>query len=904
MRSMGAEALYEYNADGITFVSKTARQLRTTYFPLCGVEATGIKSSITPFLSGDIKIDKEHYVTKPASTEDLRQGLREVFVILKNGRVCALGQGAEVSVDQVEAGPYWHCLTRTFKEVGLEISALNFVPVSGETVELMRVTLRNVSDTPLTLTPTTAIPLFARALANKHDHEHVTSLLHRITQTSQGVCVAPTMLFDESGHLPQDQVYFVYGATTQGQAPAGSFPTVKSFYGNAGIFTEPQAIVERQACVSLSAVELNGQEAMGALQFAPQTLAPQDQVEILLVMGMAASDKHVDVVWQAFNTSEKFEAALEAVKNFWHEKTHAIAFQTGDVAFNGWLHWVTTQPVLRRIFGCSFLPDHDYGKGGKGWRDIWQDLLSLILIEPESVRDVLINNFAGVRIDGSNATIIGARPGEFVADRNAITRVWSDHGVWPFLTLQLYVNQTGDYDILLEKNIYFRDPQLSRSFKKDEQWSPREGHELKDVHNQPYQGTLIEHILVQHLVQFFNVGEHNILRLESADWNDGLDMAFDRGESVPFMSQYAGNLQGLAALLEALATVQGIESLEVAKELLILLDHVGDKPCDYAQVDRKQALLFDEYCPAVQPTISGQKVTVTIADLVKDLQAKATWMIDHIRAQEKISVKGDEWFNGYYDNKGRRVEGLINGQVHMTLTGQVFPIMGGVATPEDITSVTKSVRHYLKDPELGGFRLNTDFGRPHYLDLGRAFGFAFGTKENGAFFSHMIVMYAYALYSRGFAQEGHEALMSIYAMCRDTDKSKIYPGVPEYMDAQGKGMYHYLTGAASWWVLTELTQVFGVRGQGGDLVLEPKLVVADFGEAMQVAVTCQFAGKIVTVRYENTARLDYGQYCLRSVKLNKQPIARMIILEETVMIPREIITQVKGSEIVLLVELG
>src|ERR1700691_5586946 len=100
-------------------------------------------------------------------------------------------------------------------------------------------------------------------------------------------------------------------------------------------------------------------------------------------------------------------------------------------------------------FGCSFLPDHDYGKGGRGWRDIWQDLLSLILIEPNGVRQDLINNCAGIRMDGSNATIIGAKQGEFLADRNAITRVWMDHGAWPYLTLQLYIDQSGDFDILL-----------------------------------------------------------------------------------------------------------------------------------------------------------------------------------------------------------------------------------------------------------------------------------------------------------------------------------------------------------------------------------------------------------------------------------------------------------------------
>ena len=30
------------------------------------------------------------------------------------------------------------------------------------------------------------------------------------------------------------------------------------------------------------------------------------------------------------------------------------------------------------------------------------------------------------------------------------------------------------------------------------------------------------------------------------------------------------------------------------------------------------------------------------------------------------------------------------------------------------------------------------------------FGFAYGEKENGAVFSHMTVMFAYALYQRGF----------------------------------------------------------------------------------------------------------------------------------------------------------
>ena len=93
------------------------------------------------------------------------------------------------------------------------------------------------------------------------------------------------------------------------------------------------------------------------------------------------------------------------------------------------MKWVCFQPFLRRLFGCSFLPHHDYGRGGRGWRDLWQDCLSLLLMEPKTVGDMIVNNYKGVRLDGTNATIIGEGDGNFLADRNGITRVWMDHAL-------------------------------------------------------------------------------------------------------------------------------------------------------------------------------------------------------------------------------------------------------------------------------------------------------------------------------------------------------------------------------------------------------------------------------------------------------------------------------------------
>ncbi|MGE0268524.1 MAG: cellobiose phosphorylase [Candidatus Omnitrophota bacterium] len=875
--------LYNYYGDQISFKSEKAGFNRTMYFPLCGPTSNHLKSSITAFLSGDIKLDKDRYLTKPVSTEDLRQPLRNVYLNINNGIFSIADPHGDPNAIKVEAGPLWHKVSKFDSQSQISVEVLNFIPVSGENVELMRVVVTNQSGTPQSMTPTVAVPLFARSLSNKHDHEHVTSLLNRIKQFEHGVLVCPTMKFNEKGHAANSDVYFVFGIEDSGQPIKGTFPTVESFCGYAGDFIRPEAVLRNNEPADLEDRALQGKEAVGAVRFYDLTLNPNESKTYFVMIGIAADENQAMDVFNRFKFSEQFNNAFMENRTYWIKKTDSVVVKTQDKDFNSWMRWVVLQPVLRRIFGCSFLPDHDYGKGGKGWRDIWQDLLSLILIEPHQVKETLLNNFAGVRIDGSNATIIGTNPGEFIADRNAISRVWMDHGVWPLMTLFLYIHQTGDFDILLETNSYFKDRQLSRNFKKDGQWVADNENKLRDINNDIYEGTVVEHLLVQHLVQFYNVGEHNIIRLENADWNDGLDMAFERGESVAFASQYAGNMLQLAKMLEHLSGESNIHELALAKELSLLMD-TFNTPIDYDSVQEKRTLLFEKYFNSVEPRISGDKVTIKIKDIVSDLRKKGQWIFDHIRHQEKVTVSNLTWFNGYYDNKGMQVEGLVGKTARMTLTGQVFPLMSGLAKENEVKQVIAAVEQFLKDKELGGYRLNSDFKISHYLDLGRAFGFAFGTKENGAFFSHMIVMYAFALYKQGFVREGYEVLQSIFNMSMDTDKSWIYPGIPEYFDSQGRGMYHYLTGSASWLVLTVLTQMFGVFGSNGHLMVSPKLVREQFSADGQASIQCSFAGKRLDVEYINKSLKDFGDYTIEAVRLNDhslpvkqgQPVSFMV----------------------------
>jgi cellobiose phosphorylase len=899
---------WEFIDDAATFHLNNPHRSSSLYFPLCN--EAGIFSAVTPTLHGDIKADHNSFLTPPVSVESLHdaRSARNFWIkVRETAPWSATGNSAlQISkhftdIDEessLDAGFLWQRVTRRNSTLGLGAEVTSFVPASTDRVELMKVTLTNLTDILLEFSGTAAIPMYARSADNLRDHRHVTSLLNRTFCDTYGVLVKPTLSFDERGHQPNTLIYSVLGVEADGTPPEGFFPIVEDFIGEGGSLDWPQAVVHANEPKYRSGMNVDGYESIGGLRFRQVSLLPGATCSFVLIMAiMGAHD--TERLIREYGNSERFDTWLEKTKTYWSSKLEIPRLYTGDKRYEGWLRWVTVQPVLRRLFGNSFLPYHDYGRGGRGWRDLWQDILGLLMMDSGDVSQMLFDNFGGVRMDGSNATIIGSCPGEFKADRNNIPRVWMDHGVWPFLTTSLYVDQTGDLTFLLRLQAYFKDHLAGWGRFVDSAWLPEQGTVLHTKTGEIYQGTILEHLIVQHLVPFFNVGEHNSIRLEGADWNDAMDMASKRGESVAFTAMYAGNLRRLSKLALALEKL-GISEVEVAIELMLLLDTLGIK-VDYDSVSAKQARLA-EYFASCTHVISGQKAAVPLKDVAADLAAKSDFLINHLQSREwLVNSEGYGWFNGYYDNRGMRVEGDFPKGVRMTLTGQVFALMGGVASKDQADEIIRSANRYLYDKSIGGYRLNTDFGEV-LPDLGRGFGFAYGHKENGAMFSHMSVMYAYALYQRGFARQGFKVLKEIYQHCQDFAHSRIYPGIPEYINVCGRGMYTYLTGSASWYMLTLVTEAFGVRGTFGDLLLEPKLMIEQFDQDGKAHLVVHFADRNLDIIYSNPQHLDYGDYRICLVHIDGMPVE---INGLSVIFPRDLITSLKPGKLYRIeIELG
>ncbi len=830
--------MYKFIDENGTFKLKNAEKNSYLYFPICN--DAGIMGSLTPTLGGDLMLDKNRFILEPTSVENLHnnRNSRNFWLRFEDGALrSATGNSVWQKAEKneatengttVRAGLLWHEVTNRvqYKDSDLKVSILNFAPVEDVKCEIMRVSIINTGDKATSFEALAVVPLYARSADNLRDHRHVTSLLHRTETHEYGVSVKPTLSFDERGHLKNNTVYYVAGCDEKGVAPERFFPTVMSVIGEGGDFERPLGLMKTDGGVGAGET-IEGVEAVGGLGFVKTILAPGEKKEYIIFTGAESGTENeaetlISGLIKDYGSSDLTEAALDRNKVHWLKlakagiKGCAAACDTiGKAAglspsdARNYFLWVAAEPVLRRIFGCSFLPYHDYGKGGRGWRDLWQDCLALMLGDPSSVRDLLINNFAGVRADGTNATIIGKEPGEFIADRNGIARVWMDHGVWTWITMRLYVRLSGDEAILDTEQVYFKDRLAMRARGIDEEADSELSSEgraatfLKDVNGKVYSGSLFEHMLLMHLTVACDVGEHGNMLLRGADWNDALDMADKRGESVAFTAAYVGNFREMA---ESLRKRGG--RIRILKEVVELSEKLA-KVCEEellgvrdisAGVNGKRSIL-EEYCGKVKHCVSGIRTEIDSAEMAERLDIIARAFTGHIREREFIEANGFKWMNGYYDNEGKAAESLEDGRI--MLTGAVFAIMSGVADRDDVAKMIKTADEFLFDGKSGGYRLNTRFAVEEYYarNLGRMFGFGYGSKENGAVFCHMAVMYAWALLSRGFEKEALKVVANLVKQSFDFEKSRVYPGIPEYFDINGRGMYPYLTGAASWMLL-------------------------------------------------------------------------------------------------------
>lgn len=327
-----------------TFRIKNPENYSGLYFPLAG--EGGLKSSITPNLGGDSKVNQNTFLLEPVSIENLHNNKNtRNFWCRIEGQGCwsVCGSSAWQEADrftdeqdesQIEAGMMWQKLHRVSKKYGLEADTTSFVILDGS-IEVMLVEITNKAEHEMEITPVGVIPIYGRSADNIRDHRHVTSLLHRIKTTEYGVEVTPTLSFDERGHQKNNISYFVYGATGEEGKPQGFYPTVEDFIGEGGSFLIPEAVrTDKKVC--LPGTEIQGKEAVGAIRFEKKTVKPGETISYIMLAGLTDRDSDINKLTKKYRTAIAVKEELEAVKKHWIDKVN-ISFETGDSDVDNYL---------------------------------------------------------------------------------------------------------------------------------------------------------------------------------------------------------------------------------------------------------------------------------------------------------------------------------------------------------------------------------------------------------------------------------------------------------------------------------------------------------------------------------------------------------------------------------------
>ncbi|WP_441361398.1 GH36-type glycosyl hydrolase domain-containing protein [Acholeplasma laidlawii] len=799
------------------------------YLPLYNLKQ--LKSSITPFFGGDIKTDHHHYLLEPTTENDLYDNhMSRNIIFTIDGEMYFLNGNTYLQQNDELHVEYDLLYQRVIRSNNLfSIESLSFIPLH-DNLELLEVTIKNTSNKDVTVDVITAIPIYARSADNIRDHRHVTSLLNTVEINEQTVLVKPTLSFDERGHHLNHETYTVsaYSPTRK----VNRIITSLEDFIDGGSFNFPKGIYKKDFKPK------SGYEAIGGIGFEPFILKPEETATFNISMGIFNQNEDAINIINKYKTKKSVEEAFDQMRNYFETESSKLSISMVSKDVELLLRWVRFQPVLRRIFGNSYLPHHDYGRGGRGWRDLWQDLLSLILINDESVETLLFNNFQGIRIDGSNATIIGDNPGEFIADRNKIVRVWSDHGAWPLLTTLSYIHTTGHIDFLFKHQTYFHD-QFTHYTNKTRDKETND-HVVR-VDNNPYEGTILEHLLLQNIVAHFNTGKFGFVRLENADWNDGLDMAKNNGETIAFTHFYASNLRKIAEVIEKIN--RPVRLFKSLYDLIFETIHLNT--------------FFDSVSDFKDTTVEvdAPKVSHQLVKLYKE-------RVDHINKNAWIN---DTHLQSYITNNNV----FLDTANTMNLTGQAMALLNETLSISQAKSVADTTKKLLFNKENGGYHLNSNYHKI-MMDMGRAFGFSYNHKENGAVFSHMAIMYVYGLYNYNLVKLGNEGYKSLIMRAIHPEAHTIL-GIPEYFTDKGVGKYLYLTGSASWLLKLLQEQVFGITFNYGKLSLNPKLVKEDFINH-KASIQTFIRGKLIKITYINLKNLDYGAYKIDKVLSKGQPI--------------------------------
>ena len=314
------------------------------------------------------------------------------------------------------------------------------------------------------------------------------------------------------------------------------------FLGPYRTYTNP-IVVKEGKCKNSIAVGDNG---CGVLQV-DVDLKKGESKELIVFMGIGAANVEGKNAVLEVGKPTKVKKEFKKLKDYWHSRLEGITAKTPDKEFNSMLNmWNPYNSMMTYTWSRAASLIYTGERDGLGYRDTVQDMLGVLHLIPDDIRERLELMITGQVSTGGAMPVVkpfSHKPGNEKAPDEEEYR--SDDCMWLFNTIPAYVKETGDISFY-EKILPYADKG---------------------------EDTVLGHL--RRAIQFNldHSGTHGLPSGLSADWNDCLVLGYE-GETifVAFQLRYA-----LKTYIEICELLSKPEEIKWAEDHLKTLDENLEK---------------------------------------------------------------------------------------------------------------------------------------------------------------------------------------------------------------------------------------------------------------------------------------------------------------------------------------
>lgn len=514
-------------------------------------------------------------------------------------------------------------------------------------------------------------------------------------------------------------------------------------------------------------------------------LKQNEEKEIVFVFG--AEENEMNALKNATKYLANYNTELENTKKYWEELTGKVKSNTPLKSFDFMQNsWLVYQTIASRMLARTGFYQ---SSGGFGYRDQLQDSLGMKYVNPEILRNQILLCSRHQFEEGDVEHWWHEDSGLGIRTR------FSDDLLWLVYAVLEYIDFTGDYSILNERESYL----VGEELKENED-------DRVNFYKSGDKATIFSHCM-RAINRSLRFGGNGLPLMKSGDWNDGMNRVGnnEKGESV-WLGFFLYNILIRFVDLIDYESQFAKQDSGVSKEVALAIN--GDSHKEEVKVEFIQDVNEFNY-------MDEKTRFLKIAEELKQALNSAGW--------------DGRWYKRAYSDNGEEIGSIKSEECKIDSIVQSWSVISGAGDNDKTKKAIKSAEDYLIDKQNNLIKLLTP--ALDKMDLGYISSYARGLRENGGQYTHAAIWLIIAeamLGKNNKAMEMYKIINPIeHSNSKErADKYKVEPYAVEADIASegglaGRGGWTWYTGSSSWLYKLQIEYILGIKIKKGILKIEP-----------------------------------------------------------------------------------